>query len=126
MHKAVRQLTYALVAIGILANVYFMLTNGEPDKLWWWTGELVFFVWTAIPFVGIATATKCLSKGLTSAFILFITSIIITFGGVYALVETFIVHLDPQSGIIFIFLPFYQLVHVAVGVGLALLTKKLL
>jgi hypothetical protein len=60
-----------------------------------------------------------------SRIVLLVTALIITAGGIYFLIEAFITHLDPQSGLIFIFLPFFQCVAVAIGIGIALLIKAL-
>jgi len=54
-----------------------------------------------------------------------ITAFFVTFGGVYNLIDAFIIHLGAQSGIIFIFLPVYQGVSVAIGLAAVLLTRRL-
>lgn len=125
MNKVFSTFLYIILAAGILSNAYFMFTDGEPDKLWWWLLGIVFFLWTSVPFVGLAAAYYRITLNIFGKIVLFFSALIITTGGIYFLVEAFITHLDPQSGLIFIFLPFYQLVVVAIGIGVSLLLKIL-
>ena len=125
MKKFFTVATHILVAVGLVSNAYFMLTNGEPDKLWWWPLAFGFFAWSAVPFAGIVIAARYCISSLISRALLFLTALVVACGGIYILVEAFITHLDPQSGIIFIFLPFYQCVAMAIGVGVSHVTKKL-
>jgi hypothetical protein len=125
MNKTFSIIINLILAIDLLTNGYFMLSNGQVDKLWWWLLAFGFFVWVAVPYVGIVIANKRISRNIISQIIFLITSLFITVGGIYILIETFIKHLDPQSGLIFIFLPFFQCIVVATGIGLAFLTKAL-
>jgi hypothetical protein len=125
MKKTITVAVYMLLTAGMFINAYFMLSNGEPDKLWWWPLAFGFYAWAAVPFAGVAIVNRYLSKNLLTSLILFATAVTITGGGLYILVEAFITHLDPQSGIIFIFLPFLQCVVVAIGTGLVLLIRTL-
>ena len=116
MRKLIEIVIYILVIIGLIVNAYFMLENGEPDKFWWWAVGAVFFVWTATPFIIVAVINKFLAKDVASKAVLLITVAVITLGGGYILIEAFITHLDAQSGLVLIFLPFYQCFAVAIGV----------
>ena len=125
MEKTIGIGIYILIIAGLAVNAYFMLSNGEPDKLWWWPLALGFFAWSAVPFVAVAVMNRFIAKDVMSKIALLVTAFVITCGGVYILIEAFIMHLDAQSGIIFIFLPVYQGVAVAIGLVVVLVMRRL-
>lgn len=116
---------YILLVAGITANGYFMISNGEHDQLWWWLLGLIFFAWAAIPFVMIAVIYREWAKTMGGKITLLVTASVVTFGGIYILIETFITHIDPQSGLIFIFLPFFQCVAAAIGFVIVLIFEAI-
>jgi len=107
--------THVLLAVGLVVNACFMLRNGEPGRPEWWPLALGFFAWTAAPFVTVAVMNVFLAGTPTGRIALLLTALAIMAGGLYALVQAFIIHLDAQSGIVLIFLPIYQWVVVVVG-----------
>ena len=125
MKKGIDLAIYILLGVGLAANAYFMLSNGEPDKLWWWPLAVGFFAWAAVPFAAIAVINRFIAKDVSGKIILFVTALVVTCGGVYILIEAFITHLDAQSGIIFIFLPIYQCAAVALAVALLIVARIL-
>jgi hypothetical protein len=58
--------------------------------------------------------------------IFFILSAAISFGGIWVLYDAFVVNLDPQSGLIFLFLPVLQLFIVAIGFVFNILFNRML
>lgn len=124
MKKVIEIAIHTLLVVGIVANAYFMLSNGEPDKLWWWPLALGFFAWATVPYVTIAVINRFLAKDVPSKIAVLVTALVVTSGGLYFLIVAFITHLDPQSGIVFIFLPFYQCAAVAIGVVLLIIMEK--
>jgi hypothetical protein len=123
MNKLFSIIIYFVLIPGLIANGYFMVTNGSPEEIWWWLLAVGFFVWGAVPYVGIAAADKRILTNTIGKIILLITALTITGSGIYILIEAFIINLDPQSGLIFIFLPFFQSVIAAIGIGIVLLIK---
>jgi len=106
--KVIKITTLVLLSAGVLTTGFFMLDNGEPDTLEWWPIASLFFAWSIAPYVGVAYANEILSNNIFDRSILLFIAIIITIGGIAILIDTFIIHLDPQSGLVFIFLPIYQ------------------
>ena len=120
----IKQINNVLVAIGLSANAYFMLSNGEPEHAGWWLGTLIFYGWAALPFIGMYFGNKFFYQTVGSKISNLIACLIITGGGVFILIDAFIIHLDAQSGIIFVFLPFYQCVVAGTAIVLARLLDK--
>ncbi len=118
-------MVYLLVAVGLLANAYLMVYRGNPDTLGWYPMALAFLAWSAIPFITLAGAAWLSSWELPGAVTLFITTAVITFGGIQILVDALLVNVNPQSGIVFVVLPVYQSVVAVLGIGLALGSERL-
>ena len=110
---------------GFGIDVYFALTNGEPNKAWWWLLGLVFFAWDAVPFIGLALINRFLSTGIVTKGILLIAAFVIACGGSFILYNAFVTHLDAQSGIVCLFIPFFQCVVVVIALILVLLIKAI-
>ncbi len=123
MEKKTTISTYVLLAGGLIGNVYFMLCNGDLGRPGWWPPALGFFAWTAAPFVAVAVMNRFLSGTSTGRIALLLTALAITGGGLYILVQAFVIHLDAQSGIVFIFLPLCQWVAVGIGFAIALVAR---
>lgn len=113
-----------LIAIGLLVNAYFMLSNGEPDKAEWWAIALIFYVWAAIPFIGMCFGNNFYCHAIGSKICNLIACLIITGGGTLILIDVFVINIDAQSGIIFAFLPFYQCVVAGIAIVLARFMDK--
>ena len=110
---------------GFGVDVYFALTNGEPNKAWWWLLGIVFFAWEAVPFVGLALINCFLCTDIVTKIVLLIAALLITCGGSFILYDAFVTHLDAQSGIVCLFMPFFQCVVVVIALSLVLLIKAI-
>lgn len=118
-------MVYLLVAVGLLVNACLMVYSGNPDTLGWYPMALALLAWSSIPFITLAGAAWLSSWELPGAATLFITTAVITFGGIQILVDTLLVNVDPRSGIVFVVLPVYQSVVAVLGIGLALGSEHL-
>lgn len=118
-------MVYLLVAVGLLANACLMAYSGNPDSLGWYPMALALLAWSSIPFITLAGAAWLSSWELPGAATLFITTAVITFGGVQILVDALLVNVDPRSGIVFVVLPVYQSVVAVLGIGVALGSEHL-
>ncbi|MBD3266345.1 hypothetical protein GF373_06710 [bacterium] len=102
----------------------FLLVSGETGSLSWWPMALGFYAWSAVPYAILALAMRYAIKGNISRIVIFLTALVVCIGGIYLLANAFIIHPGAQSGIVFIFMPFYQCVAAAIGAGISLLTRK--
>lgn len=114
------------ILIGIATNVLFMLKNGEPNSFTWYLIALPFLIWTTLPFAAVFLMMKKANNVLHTYVIFFLSSAIISSGGIWILYDAFVINLDPQSGLIFIFLPILQLIIAAVGFLAGILLNRLL
>lgn len=113
------------ILIGVAANVWFMFQNGEPDSFTWYLIALPFLLWTTLPFAAVFLMIKKTADVFHANVIFFITSAIISFGGIWLLYDAFVINLDPQSGLIFIFLPILQLICISSGYAITVLLNQL-
>lgn len=118
-------MTYLLAAVGVLANAYLMVHSGDPGTLGWYPMALAMLAWASIPFITLAGVTWLSGWELPGAVTLFVTTAVITLGGIQILVGALLVNADPQSGVVFVVLPVYQSVVAVLGIGLALGSERL-
>jgi len=109
--------------IGIAANIWFMFQNGEPNRLYWYFIATPFLFWTFLPFAAVYLIIYKANELLYTRIIFFFTSATISFGGFWILYDAFVLNLDPQSGLVFLILPFLQLIVVSIGFGLIQLLR---
>lgn len=124
MKKIVYRATLCVAALAIFYTAGFFLKNGEPEKLQWWVFGLIFFAWACLPFAYVVQFARKSKDSLSGLFISLLTVTIIAGGGFYILWQSFVTHLDPQSGLVFVFLPVYQLFVVSIGTGAARIMKS--
>jgi len=111
--------------IGIAVTIWFMFQNGEPDSFTWYLIAIPFLIWTTFPFAALFLMMKKSKDVLHTHISTFITSAIISFGGIWILYDAFTVNLDPQSGLIFLFLPVLQLIIVSITFALIMFLNRL-
>ncbi len=99
-----------LSAAGALGTWTFMVYAGQPDDWSWLLFFLPFAAWAAIPFAVIAFASRRARTIPAALRVLFVATLILTFGSMYLLYTAFVTSPDAQSGIVFVFLPIWQMV----------------
>jgi hypothetical protein len=110
---------------GIAATIWFMFQNGDPDSFTWYLIAIPFLIWTLLPFTAVFLMMKKASDAFHTRLTIFIVSAIISFGGIWILYDAFVIHLDPQSGLIFLFLPILQLLCISAGYAITVLQTRL-
>jgi len=81
-----------------------------------------FFGWACLPY-GILLFFNNIYRGVFKKdLVLLITTIVVTIFAVLILIDSFFIHIDAQSGLVFLFLPVYQAVAACIGglIGLGL------
>ena len=92
------------------ATLGFMLYAGEPSRPLWWLAFAVFATWGLIPFACVAAVARRFADSRGSLRVLLLAAVLLSIGNAFLLYEAFVAQPDAQSGLVFIFLPMWQLV----------------
>ena len=118
--KAAAWISFALALLAALLTLGLLIYLGRGSRsLARCIGIVMFGAWGIAPYSGIATASlKMRRTSLEACMVLVGGLAIITFAG-FVYHNGFFVHPDAQSGILFVFVPVYQWVGVAVALAIA-------
>jgi hypothetical protein len=108
-----KRVTLGVLATGAVVTLGFMLDAGEPGASGWWLLFLGFGAWALLPYGVVALVAIRLGSSLASLRVLLAAALLLTGASSLLLYQAFVVDLDPQSGIVFVFLPVWQLVGLA-------------
>jgi len=97
----------------------FMLYAGQPEHPGWWLGVLPFVLWSLIPYALLAWTAARVRDSRRSLWVLLVASVLLTGGSGVLLYQAFVARPDAQSGLVFLFLPVWQVVVLAVPVVVA-------
>jgi hypothetical protein len=104
----IRWATYLVLGVGAIATIGLMIWEAQWNTgLIEWLMVAGFAVWAGSPYVTLAVL-NALSRSPASRLILLAGSLVIVGGGLPAYYDAFFVHLDAQSGLVFVFIPLYQ------------------
>lgn len=103
------RLTQMLLLIGALTTVGFMLFAGEPGTLVWWALFVPFAAWALFPFWLVASAARKHEGSRVDQRMALLAAALITGFGLFVLYSAFVTDPDPQSGLVLLFLPLWQL-----------------
>ncbi len=101
---------FAILLVGGLVTLGFMLDAGEPDKLWWWAGFLPFAGWALVPYAALALVAHRLRSSRRSLWVLLVAAAVLSGSAAALLYQAFVTNIDAQSGIVFVILPLWQLI----------------
>ncbi len=102
--------TYGILGLGAVTTLWFMWrAGGEPSQPSWWLGVLPFAAWALAPYAAAALAVWRLRHSRVPTVVLFIAALLLSGFSVWVLYQVFVINLDAQSGLVFLFLPFWQL-----------------
>ncbi len=108
-----RLLLGVLIVAGVATLGFVFQAGGPPSTLARWIVAIAFGGWTVLPYVVLGLLMGRLGPRLWG-WIVFAagTALVVGLAG-WAYYSGFVLHLDPQSGILLVLVPFYQLVIVA-------------
>jgi len=118
-HPALRLATDVAALMGAAVTAYFMIDNGHPDTPGWWGLFVLFFAWSVSPLVMLTRLVRRHADHPLGAVLLCATAIASVAFGIWALINAFVIHLDPQSGLVFVFLPVWQWAAVGLAAGVS-------
>lgn len=104
----------AMAVLGPAATLFCMIHNGEPLQPGWWLLAMPFLGLAILPYLLLLSAVKHASNARTIWFF-FGVMLCITLGALLILWEAFWLRPDPQAGLVFLFLPLYQIAIVMVA-----------
>jgi hypothetical protein len=118
MMPRLRQTIYALTLIGAVSTLGFIAYAGRSFH------SLVsgFSAWALSPYAVFALAGAAVRLQWVAVVVL-VSSLIATILAVAAYTDAFFIHVHSTSAIIFIFLPFYQVILAAVVLLLSLISR---
>jgi drug/metabolite transporter (DMT)-like permease len=83
---------------------------------------LIILAWACLPSYVLATVADWIKKSKNGGWIMLIGALSSTLFSSYVYLEAFYIHPAAQSGLIFIFFPFYHLIGASIISGISLLT----
>lgn len=115
------RLAYVVAVVGVIFTTWLMLYASEPWNagVGRWAMILPFAVLALSPYIIIARLARRLGGDTVKARALLAVAVLLTAPAIYFYVMGFLVEPDPQSGLLFVFLPIYQLLAGAVA-GMAI------
>lgn len=118
--KAIAQ---ALAILGGILTLGFVVYAAQDAELRSLPFLVVVILWAVAPYVAFFMLARRAPGGGYWPALLVVSVLAIMILGLYLLWLGFFAHPDPQSGLLFIFLPLYQLVFVAAIFVVGALTK---
>jgi hypothetical protein len=113
MRSAVTGSTLALLAVGVSVTLGFMVHAGAPARPAWWLLFVPFAAWGIAPYAAVAVAARRARGSRAPAWVLFLAAALLVASSAALLYDAFVRHLDPQSGLVFLFLPLLQVAGLA-------------
>jgi hypothetical protein len=95
---------------GVAVTFGFMVWAGDPRHVAWWVGAVPFALWASAPYAVLAVAAWALRSSRGASLTVFFTGIGVLISSFVILVSAFVTHIDAQSGLVFVFLPLWQLI----------------
>lgn len=106
----------AVGAIGTLGFIAYAADPGQPSS-WWFLFLLA--VWALLPYAIAAAAVRWQPASHASDSVLLLAAVLLAGLGTFGLYDAFILDPDPQSGLLLIFLPLWELLGLIPVVGIS-------
>jgi len=116
--RRLRNGTLTVVALGAgltTALLLYLSIYGFIDEGFQWSGLLQLFgflIWADVPYVAVFWLAAVLVHGRSTAMLVLVAAFAVVMFGALVYFDAFFVHLDPQSALVFLFVPLYQLLAV--------------
>lgn len=106
--RVLQRLAFAVPLVGALGGIGFMLYVGDFHSWGDWLFFTVISAWTAAPYVAMAVVGRTFRAERGPLAIVCAGSILLMGLAAWVMVEAFFVGPDAQSGLVFLFIPFWQ------------------
>lgn len=110
----------------IIFTFFIMIYAGDSYFSFdWWKDMLAFFALSLLPFSILFFFNLMKEDFYKKDIAIFVSTIIVCGFGIVLLIDAFFIHIDAQSGLIFLFLPIIQSIVAIIGgmVGLVLYVR---
>lgn len=106
----------AVVALAALATFFLMLYAGRPwqGSVLSWIGVVAFGAWAISPYALLMFLIRHGRTNRLKSLTLLLLGLALSALALFVYVDALFVHPDPQSGLVFLFVPLYQLVGSAI------------
>jgi hypothetical protein len=123
-----KKIINAMISISIIFTIGIMIYAGRPNSIKWFMeiATIVFMLWACVPYLMILIANKYLRSKKTINIPLFIGTCIIAFLSFAAYIEAFFVHIDPQAGLVFLFLPVPQIAIACISILVSIILSNII
>jgi hypothetical protein len=102
-----------LVALlGAATTFGFMLRQGSPSELSWWSAMPIFGTWCLLPYVILITLSWAWASSTTAQVLLGIAALVTCAPVPFLLYDAFVAHRSATNALVLLFLPVYQLLVV--------------
>lgn len=101
---------FTLLVFGAVITLGFMLYAGEPERPGWWLLFAPFAAWALLPFGCFAAVVRKGLKARGARLVAVVAALLLAGLAFAALYATFVVEPDPQGGLVFLFLPIWQMI----------------
>ena len=108
--KTIAQILAILASLVTLGLVAYSAEDAEAGTLPFLIGVML---WTVLPYAALFMLARRASTNELLAAILVLAVLVVMASGLWLFWKAFFAHPDPQSGLLFLFLPLYQLAFVA-------------
>ncbi len=100
--------------------------HGWEKGINWWAITCLFGAWAISPYIGIVGFSRTWSEDHKERITRLLGFILVIAFGIIVLIDGFFIHSDAQNALLFIFLPLYQWIGIAIvlAVGASLKTKE--
>jgi hypothetical protein len=102
--------TLVVLVIGAVATLGFMVYAGFPTSPSRWFAFFLFAAWALLPYALLATAVRWRPSNRVSHSVLGVAAALMSGFSILGLYSAFVAHPDPQSALVLVFLPLWQLV----------------
>jgi len=117
-------LLYAIFGAGSLVPLGFMVYAGQPSSLAWFVEVAPFAAWALAPFAAGGIATHLLGDSPASLMALLVAGIALVLVSLAVLYQALVATCDAQGGLIFLSLPFFELLGLLPFLGAAVWFRK--
>jgi hypothetical protein len=100
---------HGLLTTGALATLACLFHAGDPTQPSWWVFLPLFGAWTLFPYAVVGAASRRFQDGPGALATVAVSAALLTVSGGVVLYSAFVTHADPQSGIVLVVLPLWQL-----------------
>ncbi len=111
-------LLFAVVAAVITLGLMIYAGHGWKQGAGWWLSFLAFGAWAVAPYAALSWLSFRMRKTIGQTVVFLVAVLVIMSFGMVILYDGFFVHIDAQNALLFVVVPFYQWIGVALALGI--------